>query len=245
MTSLANTAYDLTNKTILITGAGDGIGEAVALAAAKQGANIILLGRTVAKLERTYDDILALNNGTQPSIVPLDLQGATPDHYQQLGQTISEQYGHLDGLVNNAAMLGTLSPFSAIDLEEYQQVMQVNVHAQLYLTQALLPVLLKAPNPSVIFTSSTVGHEGRALWGSYSISKFALEGMAQVLADEYKHKHLRVNVINPGATRTAMRAKAYPAENTALLKAPADVVDNFLFLLANDSIGTTKQRLDC
>lgn len=233
----------LTGKVILVTGAGAGIGKAAALAFARHGATVILLGRAVAKLEAVYDEILA-NGGSEPAIVPLDLKGATVTHYQQLAQTIDEQFGKLDGLLHNASMLGYLRPFAQIEAQEWQDILQVNLNSQFYLTQALLGVMKKAPHPSIVFTSSGVGRKGRAYWGAYAVSKFATEGLMQTLADEYANSHLRVNCINPGATRTAMRAKAYPAEDASLLKTPDEIMDSYLYLMADDSIGTTGQSLD-
>ncbi|MDF2179972.1 YciK family oxidoreductase [Aliiglaciecola sp. CAU 1673] len=233
----------LANKVILITGAGDGIGKATALSFAKHGATVILLGRTVKKLESVYDQIVAAG-GPEPAIVPLDLKGATPTHYQQLAQTIDEQFGRLDGLLHNASLLGYLRPFSQIEGQEWQDIMQVNLNSQFYLTQALLGVLKKAPHSSVIFTSSGVGRKGRAYWGAYAISKFATEGMMQTLADEYANTTMRVNCINPGATRTAMRAKAYPAEDANTLKTPEEIMPTYLYLMSDDSIGTNGQSLD-
>ncbi|BFT30266.1 YciK family oxidoreductase [Alteromonas sp. D210916BOD_24] len=234
----------LHDKVILITGAGDGIGAQAARTYAAHGATCILLGRTVSKLEAVYDDIIALG-GNEPAIVPLDLKGATPSHYQQMAQTIIDQFGRLDGVLHNASILGHLSAFKDIDAKEWQDVMQVNLNAMVYMTQALIPALEKAPNASVIFTSSSVGRKGRAFWGTYAVSKFATEGVMQTLADEYQNKSLRFNCINPGATRTHMRAQAFPAENPETLKQPSDIMPTYLYLMGNDSLATNGQSLDC
>lgn len=224
----------LKNKAILITGAGDGIGKQAALEFATYGATVILLGRTVAKLEQVYDQIIELQ-GPEPAIVPLDLNGATPKHYRDMAVTIESQFGKLDGLLHNASILGQLCPFAEIEDEEFDEVMQVNLASQFYMTKALLPVLAKASQASVLFTSSSVGVKGRAFWGSYSISKFATEGMMQVLADEYENSNIRFNCINPGGTRTAMRAKAFPAEDASLLKTPKDLMPLYLYLMGEES----------
>ncbi len=234
----------LKGKTILVTGAGDGIGKEAAQQYAQFGANVILLGRTVKKLEATYDVCVAKGDG-EMAIVPLDLEGATVKHYQDMATTIESQFGKLDGLLHNASLLGQLQPFGQITPEEYQQVMQVNVNATFYLTQALLPILKQATNASVIFTTSTVGSQGRAYWGTYAISKFATEGMMQCLADEYSNGSIRFNCINPGGTRTNMRAKAFPAENPDNLKTPADIMPAYLYLMDDASIGTTGETLVC
>ncbi|GAA0857458.1 YciK family oxidoreductase [Aliiglaciecola litoralis] len=224
----------LKNKTILVTGAGDGIGKAAALSYAKHGATVILLGRTVKKLEAVYDEIVGLGY-PEPAIVPLDLQGATQKHYQDMATTIINQFGKLDGLLHNASILGHLEPFKQITEEMFLKVMQVNLTSQMLMTQALLDALSLAPHASVIFTTSTVGSQGRAFWGTYSISKFATEGMMQVLADEYQNSTLRFNCLNPGGTRTTMRAKAFPAEDPNTLKTPEQIMPLYLYLMANDS----------
>ncbi|MFA0066884.1 YciK family oxidoreductase [Vibrio breoganii] len=224
----------LKDKVILVTGAGDGIGKQAALSYAQHGATVILLGRTVNKLEKTYDEIV--NAGyAEPAIVPLDMQGATKQHYIDMAETIEGQYGRLDGLLHNAGVLGMISPFDQIEEDTFDEVMQINVKAQFLMTQALLPLVKKAEFGRIVFTSSTVGHIGRALWGSYAISKFATEGMMQVLADELSNTNVRINAINPGATRTSMRAGAYPAEDSATLKTPLDIMPLYLYLMSEQS----------
>lgn len=224
----------LKDKIILITGAGDGIGKQAATEFARYGATVILLGRTVSKLESVYDQIMQ-EGGPEPAIVPLDLKGATPKHYRDMAATIDSQFGLLNGLLHNASVLGELCPFSEIKDEEFEEVMQVNVNSQFYMTKALLPVLGKSDKASIAFTSSSVGVKGRAFWGTYSMSKFATEGMMQVLADEYENTKLRFNCINPGGTKTAMRAKAFPAEDASLLKTPKDLMPLYLYLMGDES----------
>ncbi|MFA0438547.1 YciK family oxidoreductase [Vibrio sp. 10N.286.49.C2] len=220
----------LKGKVILITGAGAGIGRQAALSYAKHGATVILLGRNVANLELIYDEIEKAGY-PQPAIIPLDLKGATKQNYIDMAETIESQFGHLDGLVHNAGVLGTLSPFDQIDEETFDDVMQINVKAEFLMTQALLPILKKSQAGRIIFTSSTVGHIGRTFWGTYAISKFATEGMMQILADELSDSAIRVNAINPGATRTRMRAKAYPGEDANALKTPSDLMPLYLHLM--------------
>lgn len=234
----------LKGKVILITGAGDGIGAQAARTYAQYGATCILLGRTVAKLEAVYDQIVA-SGGAEPAIVPLDIRGATPSHYQQMTQTIIEQFGALDGVLHNASVLGHLSAFKDIEQQEWLDVMQTNVNGTVFLTQALIPALEKATHASVIFTTSSVGRKGRAFWGTYAVSKFATEGVMQTLADEYQNKSLRFNCINPGGTRTNMRAQAFPAENPETLKTPADIMPLYLYLMGDDSINVNGESLDC
>ncbi|MCE2570160.1 YciK family oxidoreductase [Motilimonas eburnea] len=233
----------LANKIVLVTGAGSGIGKEIALSYAKHGARVILLGKTVAKLEAVYDEIEALG-APQPAIIPLDLKGATEQHYQDMAETIAGQFGHLDGLVHNAGALGVLGPFHQIGQDTWDEVMQVNVKSQFLMTKHLLPVLKAAPQASIIFTSSGVGRQGRAYWGAYAISKFATEGMMQTLASELDGSHVRANCINPGATHTPMRSKAYPAEDSSLLKRPADIMPTYLYLMGADSLTVNGESLN-
>ncbi|QHJ10176.1 putative oxidoreductase YciK [Paraglaciecola mesophila] len=224
----------LTSKTILVTGAGDGIGKEAALQFAKYGATVILLGRTVSKLEAVYDEIVA-NGGPEPAIIPLDLQGATPQHYRDMANTIDNQFASLDGVLHNASLLGHLEPFQQINEDDWNNVMQVNVNSQFFMTQALLPVMKKSKNASLVFTTSSVGLKGRAYWGSYSISKFATQGMMEVIADENENTSVRANCINPGGTRTNMRAQAYPAEDASKLKTPEEIMPLYLYLMSDAS----------
>lgn len=233
----------LKNKTILITGAGDGIGKQAALHYAQHGATVILLGRTVAKLEAVYDEIEAAGYPT-PAIVPLDLKGATKQHYVDMAETIQSQFGKLDGLLHNAGLLGMLSPFEQFEEAIFDEVMQINVKAQFLMTQALLPVLQQSDDARIIFTTSTVGHQGRAFWGAYAISKFATEGMMQTLAHEMEGTQVKVNAINPGATHTRMRAQAFPAEDISLLKAPKDLMPLYVYLMAPESLDVNGQCID-
>lgn len=233
----------LADRVILVTGAGDGIGKAVSLAFAAHGATVILLGRTIAKLESVYDDI-ASAGGPQPAIYPMDLEGAVPDDHRQLAERIGTEFGRLDGLLHNAGLLGSLTPIEHYDPMEWLRVIQVNLHAPFLLTQACLALLKRAEDASVLFTSSGVGRRGRAYWGAYGVSKFAVEGLMQILADELdENSRVRVNSINPGRVRTAMRASAYPAENPAELLAPQDIVLPYLYLMGSDSRGVNGRAL--
>ncbi|KKO44056.1 3-oxoacyl-ACP reductase [Arsukibacterium ikkense] len=233
----------LHDKVILVTGAGDGIGRCAALTYASYGATVILLGKTVKKLEAVYDEIIAAG-GAEPAIIPLDLKGATASHYKDMATTISSEFGKLDGVLHNAGLLGVLSPFEHINLASWHDIMQINVTGAMLMTQALLPVLKQAPAASIIFTSSGVGRTGKAYWGPYAVSKFATEGLMQVMADEFAGSSIRVNCINPGATRTAMRAKAYPGEDPMRLKTPAELMWLYLYLMADASIDVNGQSLD-
>jgi NAD(P)-dependent dehydrogenase (short-subunit alcohol dehydrogenase family) len=237
------TTNSLANKTILVTGAGDGIGRQAALTYAELGATVILLGKTTAKLESVYDEIIA-QGSAEPAIIPLDLKGATKQNYIDMTSTIVSQFGQLDGALLNAAMLGELTPYTQIHEQVWQDVMKVNVTAQHLMAQALIPALLLSDNASLIFTTSGVGNKGKAYWGAYSVSKFATEGMMQVIADEYENTTLRVNAINPGATQTNMRNSAFPAENKDELAKAKDIMPAYVYLMANDSLTVTGQRIN-
>ncbi len=234
----------LNERVILVTGAGDGIGRAVSQAFAAHGATVILLGRTTPKLESVYDAIVAAGDPT-PAIYPMDLEGAVPDDHRQLAQRVGSEFGRLDGLLHNAGLLGTLTPIEHYDPMLWLRVIQVNLHAPFLLTQACLPLLKQAQDSSLLFASSAVGRRGRAYWGAYCASKFAVEGLMQILADELEeNSRVRVNSINPGRVRTAMRAAAYPAENPTKLLAPEDVVLPYLYLMGADSRGLNGTALD-
>lgn len=234
----------LKDKVILVTGAGDGIGKAAAKAYAQAGATVILLGRSLDKLEATYDEIEAEGH-PQPALVPMNLESAGEHEYNELAQTLINEFGRLDGLLHNAGILGLRTALSDYDPSTWQQVMQINVNAPFLLTQALMPLLEAAPHASVVFTSSGVGKTGRAYWGAYAVSKFATEGLMETLADELDNtSNVRANAINPGATRTQMRATAYPAEDPFTLPTPEDILPVYLYLMSDDSIDTNGKSLD-
>jgi len=234
----------LAGRTILVTGAGDGIGRAAALAYAAHGATVILLGRTVEKLEAVYDAIEAAG-GAQPAIFPMDLASAPESDYAGLAGAVGETFGQLDGLLHNASLLGERRPIGNTTWTAWEQVMQVNVNAAFLLTRAMLPLLQAAPRASLLFTSSSVGRKGRAYWGAYAVSKFATEGLMQVLADELENtSDVRVNSLNPGATNTAMRRAAYPGEEPTRNPAPEAIMPAYLYLMGDDSLGVHGQALD-
>jgi NAD(P)-dependent dehydrogenase (short-subunit alcohol dehydrogenase family) len=234
----------LADRVILVTGAGGGLGSELAQACAALGARIVLSGRKVAKLEAVYDAIVA-SGAPRPSIAPLDLERADATHYSALADAVRTEFGRLDGLAHVAGQLGERAPIEHYDVITWLKVMHVNVNAAFILTQALLPLLRLAEDASVVFTSSGVSTRGRAYWGAYAASKFAVEGLVQVLADEIENTtRIRVNSVNPGRMRTPMRAKAYPGEDPATLPLPAQVLAPFLYLLGPASRGVTGRRFD-
>ena len=234
----------LRERIILITGASDGIGRVLALHAAKLGAQVILHGRNVAKLEKVYDEIEATEGTARPSIAVMDLATADSDAYKSLAENLEKEFGRLDGLVLNASILGDRFSIEQYDAAKWQQVMHVNVTSAFALTQVCLPMLHRSDDASIIYTSSGVGRSGRAFWGAYAVSKFATEGLSQVLADEQRDGTLRVNCINPGATRTNMRLEAFPGEDRDALKTPEDILPTYIYLLGPDSKGVTGKSLD-
>lgn len=233
----------LQNRIILVTGASAGIGEEAARTYARHGAQVILLGRNDEKLRRVAQAI-ADENGQMPRWFTLDMETCAPADCEQLAGTLAAHYSRLDGVLHNAGLLGDICPMDQQKPEVWQRVMQVNVNATFFLTQALLPLLLKSDAGSLVFTSSSVGRQGRANWGAYAASKFATEGMMQVLAEEYQSRHLRVNCINPGGTRTGMRASAFPTEDPQKLKTPAEIMPLYLWLMGDDSRRKTGLSFD-
>lgn len=234
----------LKDRVILITGASDGIGRALALHIAGLGAQVVLHGRNTKKLEAVYDEIEAIEGAPRPSIAVLDLATATGDDYAALAKSIDDSFGRLDGLVHNASILGQRLSIEQYDPADWQRVMHVNLTAAFVMTQLLMPDLKKSEDPSIVFTSSGVGRVGKAFWGAYSVSKFGTESLSQILANENEHLGLRSNCINPGPIRTNMRLEAYPAEDRDKLLRPQDIMAAYVYLLGPDSKGVTGQSFD-
>jgi len=235
----------LKDRIIMVTGAGSGIGRAAAKAYAAHGATVILVGRTVEKLEEIYDEIEAAGY-PKPAIVPMNFEGAAVKEYEELAMTIEDNFGRLDGLLHNAGILGARSPVELYDPETWNRVMQVNSTAPFLLSRAMIPLLRKSEDASMILTSSGVGRQARAYWGAYAVSKFAVEGLAQLLADELddERTNIRVNSLNPGATRTGMRMLAYPAEDPKKNPEPETLMPVYLYLMGKDSRGVNGQQID-
>lgn len=235
----------LQDRVILITGASDGIGKAVALAAAAHGATVLLHGRSVRKLEAVYDAIVAAKQ-PRPSIVPLDFEKAGPEDYEQLATALEQEFGRLDVLLHNAGMLGERAPIEHYDVPKWMRTMHVNVTAPFILTRYCLPLLKRSADPAIVFTSSGVVARPRAYWGAYLVSKWASEGLMRMLADELENRpKIRVNSIDPGKVRTAMRLAAYPAEDPQTLRTPESIVAPYLFLLGPDSRGVSGRTFAC
>ena len=231
----------LKGRVILVTGANRGIGRAVSHDLARHGATVILHGRDANALDAQYKEIRTL--GPEPAVAALDLERATGEDYQNLTARLESRYGKLDGLLHNASILGDRSPVEHYDIGLWQRVMHINVNAAFILTRCLLPLLRRSEDASVVFTTSGVGNQGRAYWGAYCCSKFATEGLAQTLADELENTNIRVNCIDPGAVRTAMRQAAYPAEDPQTLPTPESLTGTYLYLLGPDSRRVNGERI--
>jgi NAD(P)-dependent dehydrogenase (short-subunit alcohol dehydrogenase family) len=236
----------LKGRVILITGAGSGLGRALAIGCARAGASVILSGRNSAKLNRVYDEIEALPGGAaQPAIAALDLAAATAVEYDALARTIDTEFGRLDGLVHAAALLGDRAPLEQYDVPLWCKVLHVNLTAPFILTQVLLPALRKSPDASVIFVSSGVVKQARPFWGAYAVSKAGLESVRAMWFEELEAEaNIRFNSVNPGRMRTAMRAAAYPAEDPNTVPAAESVIGPFLYLLSERGRGIDGQFID-
>lgn len=234
----------LKDKVILVTGASDGIGRVAAKTYAKHGATVILLGRDLKKLEQVYDEIEA-DGGAQPAIIPMNFSSAIPTEYEQLAINIEQEFGRVDGILHSAGILGDLTPLEMYDPNTWDEVMKVNLRAPFMLTQHLLPLLKRAPEASVIFMSSSVGRKARAFWGAYAVAKAGIENLTVLFADELANtSKVRVNCINPQGTRTAMRAKAYPAEDPSNVPTAEQIMPLFLFLMGAESVGVNGKSFD-
>ena len=234
----------LKDKVILVTGGGSGIGRQAGLTFAAFGAEVILLGKNSSNLNETYS-LFEKNNLKKPILQAIDFETAEEEDFKKISEAVLKEFGKLDGLLNNASILGTKTSIQNYDINEWRRVSKINFESSLLLTRSLLPVLQIPDNSSIVFTSSGVGRKGKAYWGAYAISKFATEGLVQILSEELeKTSGIRVNAINPGAVRTKMRAQAYPAEDPKTLKNPKEIMNAYLFLMGIDSLGITGKSIE-
>ena len=225
----------LVNKNILVTGASQGIGKEVALELSNYGANIILLGRNEDALDSLYDEIQEKYN-TKPIILKCDLNLLNENKSQEIANIISEDFECLDGIIHNAAMLGKMSSINDYDLDTWQKVLNTNVTSSYLLTKYLSPMMFESANPRIIFTSSGVAIKGRAFWGAYAVSKSAVKSLSEILQEELESiSNIKVFNFDPGATRTAMRAFAYPAENPKDLKKATSLLKYYLWIFSEES----------
>ena len=223
---------ELEGKVILVTGANRGFGLAITMDLSKAGATVIMLGRDLGSLEYAYDAVVDAGY-KEPILYPLDLEGATPENYQELQDNILDKFKKLDGLIHNAAILGTQMPIDQYDIKLWYSTLQINLSAPFMLTQFLIPTLMKSDDARILFLSSTVGRKARAYWGAYSVSKFGIEGFAKTLSEELEKTQITVNTINPGKIRTEMRRTAYPAEDASSVPRPEEKSSVIVYLLSN------------
>ncbi|MDB4038157.1 SDR family NAD(P)-dependent oxidoreductase [Candidatus Thioglobus sp.] len=223
---------ELKDKVILVTGANRGFGLAITMDLSKAGATVIMLGRDLGSLEHAYDAVVDAGYN-EPILYPLDLEGATPENYQELQDNVLEKFDKLDGLIHNAAILGAQMPIEQYDIKLWYSTLQINLSAPFMLTQFLIPALVKSEDARILFLSSSVGREARAYWGAYSVSKFGIEGFAKTLSEELEKTNISVNTVDPGKLRTEMRRKAYPAEDSSTVPMPEEKSAAIVYLLSN------------
>ena len=223
---------ELKDKVILVTGANRGFGLAITMDLTKAGATVIMLGRDLGSLEYAYDAVVDAGY-KEPILYPLDLEGATPENYQDLQDNVLEKFDKLDGLIHNAAILGAQMPIEQYDIKLWYSTLQINLSAPFMLTQFLIPALAKSEDARILFLSSSVGREAKAYWGAYSVSKFGIEGFAKTLSEELEKTNISVNTVNPGKLRTEMRRTAYPAEDSSTVPMPEEKSAAIVYLLSN------------
>lgn len=227
---------NLSKKTILITGATDGIGKALAIEFSKLGANIILLGRNSSKLDTVYDQLEHSYESQKHLILEIDLALLNNESVHEIARVINDEYEALDGIINNAAILGTMTTLKDYELSRWDEVININLRAPFLLSRTLIPALEDSRMPRIIFTSSGVADVGRAFWGAYSVSKFGLKGLAEIFANELETtSSIKVFNFDPGATQTKMRASARPAEDPNTLKTPNELLQCYLWFFSEDS----------
>lgn len=223
------------NKVILITGANKGIGKTLSLEFSKMGVNIVLLGRNEESLDSVYDEIITTTS-TKPLIIKCDLSDIDNKSAKQINDEIMGVYGRLDGVIFNAAKLGKMSTIEDYEEDIWKEVFNINLHSAFIISKEVLSALKAAPNGRIIFTSSGVAEVGKAFWGAYSASKFAVKGLAEILRDELDTtSNVKVFNYDPGKTRTSMRALAYPAENPQDLKEPKVLFNDYLWFFSDES----------
>ena len=234
----------LKDHVILITGAGGGLGSTAALALAKNGADIILLDKSIPKLEKIYDAIVEAGAPT-PAIYPFDLAGASEVEYEELAVTINKTYGSLQGILHSAVELSAYTPIEIHETKDWGHTLNVNLNAPFLLSRVLLPVLQKSEHASIVFTSDSMARTARAYSGAYGVSKIALEGLAKILAEELEAtQKIRVNTLVPGAVDSPLRKKLFPAEDKSKLPAMESLNDIYYYLFSPNSIGVTGQIID-
>lgn len=233
----------LRDRIVLVTGAADTIGQAVAIACARHGATVILSDLKQSDLEPSYDALEA-EGCPQPAILPLDLEQAKEADFAAAANTLGTEFGRLDGLVHCAAYAPFLSRIDDYDPVEWERVLRVNLTAPFLLTQACLPLLRAGADPSVVFTADRVGRRGLAYWGAFAAAKFGCEGLMQTLAEELRDSSpIRVNSLDPGIVQSGLRARLYPGEDPKRWPQAEAVTASYLYLLGPDARGVSGQAL--
>src|ERR687884_762992 len=226
----------LRGKVVMITGASRGLGRALTLACAEEGANLIITSRSAESFEPVAEE--AEGTGVEVLAIPGDVSRST--HVEKLVDAAVERFGRIDVLVNNAGLLGPRVPIAEYPEDEWRKVLEANLTGPFLLTKAVIPHMLEGG--SIINITSGVSIEGRPRWGAYSVSKFGVEGLTQILAAELKDRGIRANSVDPGGMRTEMRAAAYPKEDPATRITPEENTDVFLYLASDESKGVTGRR---
>lgn len=220
------------NKVILVTGAADGIGKAVTIALAEQGATVLMLDKKARHLEKLFDQICE-RGFSEPVILPVDLMEVTPESATTLAQAIHDDIGRLDGILHNAAELGSPSPMDQYDIKYWNSVMHTNLQAPYFLTRALLPILKQDFDTQVLFTSADVGRNATAYWGAYSIAYAGIEAQMEIWAQELeKVSNVKVNSLDPGPVRTSFRRRSHPGESQESLATPQSITSAYLKILS-------------
>ncbi len=234
----------LTDQVILITGAAGGLGSTAALALAKQGALIILLDKSIPKLEKIYDAIVD-SGAVPPTMYPFDLAGASEVQYEELAVTINKTYGSLQGLLHSAVELNAYTPIEIHETKDWGHTLNVNLNAPFLLTRVLLPVLQKSEHASIVFTSDSMARTASAYSGAYGVSKIAVEGFSKILAEELESANkIRVNTLIPGAINSPLRKKLFPAEDKTKLPAMDSLNKIYTYLFSSESVGVTGQTIE-
>jgi len=223
---------DFSDKFIMVTGAADGIGRAVTMSLAQHGATVLMLDKKSRHLEKLFDEIVE-RGYQEPVILPVDLMEITPESATELAQAVHDNIGRLDGLLHNAAELGSPSPLDQYDMEYWNSVMHTNLQAPYLLTRALPPLLKQEYVTNLLFTSADVGRKAQAYWGAYSIAYAGLEAQMTIWAEELEAvSNIKVNSIDPGPVRTSFRRRSHPGESQANLIPPQSITPAYLKLLS-------------
>lgn len=229
--------HDLNQRVILITGASQGLGKAVALACARAGATVVLVAKNVKRLEAVYD-LIEAEGCPQPAALPIDLLSATDHDIDQGLMQVRDQLGRLDGVIHCASHFVNLSPLENQTMQDWLDILRVNLVAAHALNRLALPLLLESPDASVLFTGETHGHTPTAYWGAYGVSKAALEALMKTSADEWEqHPNVRVNLLIPGPIDSPSRSKTHPAEPKNNLPSLSDIAQQHVYWMSAASKG--------